>query len=1112
MDEFQRAGDKSGEISVAPSIRTNDDSLLEIASQDHNADDASFSDDDDDNVSYDVDDEDENELNLYDVEEVDEDLYRPRSRTHSRVEELHPAPDVQDARNRGNGSNGSISHDDDEEGMTQYEGVDFRREEIDSFLQELVDDLEESGQISVEQHKDALMQLNAKWQEALDQTIDEQEQQLESLVQDRNESELRAEAELNGLRQVHQEELGAVKEQVMESSQKIILQEMKVNAERERKYEEAFEFRVQEVVDASKKEMNEEFDIALAGMMTTQEEIEKRYKKMLKEKEISVRGEVIEEANKASETKISVFMSQYEDMKNQVVDLTMEIQTLQIEIDSKEEEKNDEIEQLRAILDEEKKLANEEFELKVQSITKTHKTTHEQLQVKINGLTSSLEMKEKTGGKAYLERINKLEKEHQIEIESMRSEEVKNKKELDELNSMIERNDIENAKSVKEACSQAVEDLKKKYELEILAEAKSVQKTEKEIADKIESLEKKRMSQIDDLTNELEKKKRLIAKHESIIESKDGSITTLTKKFEESSKNKAMELKSQVDRLKMGFAREKALSKDRFEEHTRKLQEMHKSEMENLRVQLKTESTENKAKHGENGSQSSSLQLNPKSQEPEVIVISKQSKEDAREKSNISLDESQGALADLQREVQALKSTSKLHNGFINEKSNSFTPMSDRTTNNSTKSNEKENDKNVNLAKKGENQHHNVLPKEIELQSEQLKVTVPNENEGDENSTVVTNISKKADSPPHSPRERKVSPTNLPQSNEYQFPDLSPLTLGSPSLKRTPQRKASRVVPSSMPRGISRRKSNKIVPLNLVASTTKKKKILSQTPRLSQRLNSSTKSSLLKNKLQTPGTFKTQTSVSSPPRRLITPRNRRRDSFSSFGSSFGTSVAPNDNDMRLMIINVPYTEKLKKMTKALKLEVVEDPLLATHVIAGDSSHPMRRTWKLMASLCVTSFILKAEWLEESFKGRTLLSFNRYLLLNDSVAEKAFKFSMKNTLREGNERRRDGGLLSDWSILLCDNVAGNKAPKEAELHTMIGAAGGKIIYKDDIPLPPANDPTHVIVITSDPALPGQLQDSNAQVAAENGAGFFTTSWLFDCMMHQKLFGIRRGLGR
>ena len=56
-----------------------------------------------------------------------------------------------------------------------------------------------------------------------------------------------------------------------------------------------------------------------------------------------------------------------------------------------------------------------------------------------------------------------------------------------------------------------------------------------------------------------------------------------------------------------------------------------------------------------------------------------------------------------------------------------------------------------------------------------------------------------------------------------------------------------------------------------------------------------------------------------------------------------------------------------------------------------------------------------------------------------------------------------------------------------------------------------DPVHVIVITLHPATTEQLNDEKANTVTENGAGFFTTSWLFDSFMHQKMFGIRRGLG-
>jgi hypothetical protein len=200
------------------------------------------------------------------------------------------------------------------------------------------------------------------------------------------------------------------------------------------------------------------------------------------------------------------------------------------------------------------------------------------------------------------------------------------------------------------------------------------------------------------------------------------------------------------------------------------------------------------------------------------------------------------------------------------------------------------------------------------------------------------------------------------------------------------------------------------------------------------------------------------------------------------------------------------------MAKILRLEITDNPLEATHVIAGDHHNHIRRTAKLMSVLCKTSNILKADWLEDSFKKRNLMTCSHYLLLNDIRAENAYSFSMKQTLIEGRERRRDGGLLAGWKIMVCNDVAGNKAPKEEDLRMMIDAAGGEWLLSSDVPVPIIEDPTHVIVITSDPALPSQIEDEKASVAAENGAGFFTTTWFFDCMMHQKLFGLRRGIGR
>ncbi len=221
---------------------------------------------------------------------------------------------------------------------------------------------------------------------------------------------------------------------------------------------------------------------------------------------------------------------------------------------------------------------------------------------------------------------------------------------------------------------------------------------------------------------------------------------------------------------------------------------------------------------------------------------------------------------------------------------------------------------------------------------------------------------------------------------------------------------------------------------------------------------------------------------------------------------------PEFGEIRLLIINVPITDRRRKMAKALNIELVKDPLNCTHAIVGDADNHIRRTAKLMAVLCVTNNILRSEWLDDCYKHRLIISTSHHTLLNDYLAEKAYSFSMKSTLKEGAERRKYGGLFCGWKILICNGVAGNKAPKEAEFRMMIQATGGTWLEYDDIPVSYEEDPSHVVVITSDPPTEEQLKDKIALKAAKEGAGFHTTSWLFDVMMHQKLFGMRRGIAR
>ena len=218
---------------------------------------------------------------------------------------------------------------------------------------------------------------------------------------------------------------------------------------------------------------------------------------------------------------------------------------------------------------------------------------------------------------------------------------------------------------------------------------------------------------------------------------------------------------------------------------------------------------------------------------------------------------------------------------------------------------------------------------------------------------------------------------------------------------------------------------------------------------------------------------------------------------------------PHFGEIKLIILNVPFTDERKKMAKALNIEIVNDPLTCTHAIVGDADNHIRRTAKLMAVLCITPYIMSSTWLDDCYKHRLIMGPSHHMLLNDYIAEKAYCFSMKKTVRDGNERRKEGGILNGWKIMLCSDVAGKKAPKESDLKMMVAASGGQWLESSNVPVPLEEDPIHVIVITSDPATLNQLEDEMARTAAENGAGFFTTGWLFDILMHQKISGIRRG---
>uniref|UniRef100_A0A7S2NXA5 BRCT domain-containing protein n=1 Tax=Leptocylindrus danicus TaxID=163516 RepID=A0A7S2NXA5_9STRA len=237
-----------------------------------------------------------------------------------------------------------------------------------------------------------------------------------------------------------------------------------------------------------------------------------------------------------------------------------------------------------------------------------------------------------------------------------------------------------------------------------------------------------------------------------------------------------------------------------------------------------------------------------------------------------------------------------------------------------------------------------------------------------------------------------------------------------------------------------------------------------------------------------------------------------RSKASLYGTmSFKSRTAP-VGDVAVMFCFKP-TDAQKKMVTALGgtlIESLEKAHEATHVIAGDGQkNSLRRTPKLMIGLCSTSNILHLDWLITSYKQKRFCESRQFLLLHDQTAESNYSFSMKETLRNGEERRSEGGLFTGRSIYFAKNVAGNKAPKAEELRMIIDAAGGKVV---DSLSPDKDYYPNVFVITSDPLFhPDLVAAQEAEEYVSEVADVFPTSWLFDVIIHQKLSGLKRGRG-
>lgn len=178
------------------------------------------------------------------------------------------------------------------------------------------------------------------------------------------------------------------------------------------------------------------------------------------------------------------------------------------------------------------------------------------------------------------------------------------------------------------------------------------------------------------------------------------------------------------------------------------------------------------------------------------------------------------------------------------------------------------------------------------------------------------------------------------------------------------------------------------------------------------------------------------------------------------------------------------------------------------VIASDGKTKLRRTPKLMICVCKTSQILRLEWLEQSAKEQRVLDTTDFLLLGDKDAEKRYNFSMKETLENGRQERRErGGILGEWYVYICSGVAGNNAPSAKELHLIMEATGATLIRS--LSESQVSDPSKTIVITSEPSTDAQCSENGVEWVTRLGAKLLSTTWLFHTIITQKISNMDAG---
>ncbi|CAM9992381.1 unnamed protein product [Hapterophycus canaliculatus] len=182
---------------------------------------------------------------------------------------------------------------------------------------------------------------------------------------------------------------------------------------------------------------------------------------------------------------------------------------------------------------------------------------------------------------------------------------------------------------------------------------------------------------------------------------------------------------------------------------------------------------------------------------------------------------------------------------------------------------------------------------------------------------------------------------------------------------------------------------------------------------------------------------------------------------------------------------------------------VDSVLEATHLVAGGSGVPLKRTPKLLAGLGRCRFVVDVEWLYQSAKENRLLDGVEYVLIDDE-AEKKWGFDMRISLG----RRPEDGLLAGLSVHVDPSVAGVKGmgcPPMDEMKMVVSSAGGQ--WLPQVPKRGKGSDSQPLLVISHPdalkAAGARGTKSRAAAAAGRNGQAYLPEMLFLCILRQEM---------